>query len=660
MAQSSICIESSLFSCLFVFLPLAEFHKIFFTGRFGWNIGFYNDFYWKNFYRKTIRTIKMSQWTVNDGIEDVDDDLLSSPTIGGREGTIYLIDVAIMENVEQFQLCLDCIEADLLKRILINARDLVSVVFYNTQHSPPPSATLGDDEDMSTVVPSNCAVFIPLKPLSKDLIRYFKSFSASDDFFNFGQQYGSSGGSCFSEALWLCSRLVIRCNYRLINAQIVLFTNNEIPHMPGTEEYNLAFVRADDLKENNILVDLVPLVDGDFDFEPFFKEFLCIVDDMEQEQFEYDQPMDQQFKYLNRINSANYRKSCLRHMIFELSEDLSLSCDVYSLTRNAKKPNAVKMFGENKQVVVGKRSHYANVRSQDNQEDDEVNVTHKVLTSQLYKSQQICGKEILFSPEELIAMKTIQNTGLRLLGFKPIEHLQPRWMIKHCLFMYPNDKRINGSTTLLRTLWQTCLDKGKYALCALTMRRFTPPKFVALVPQTADKSGNDGFRIVFMPVETNIGALDAIVKPMPAPTPEQVDLFEKLCKKLRFKNGYDVQLFCNPSLQSFNTNLESTVYDEEAKYVEDLTLPKLQHQDDKVAPFLDQIELEFGSEDVGPRPKAAKKDISSNDFEAAIRNGQMNAVTVDQLKDFIRSRKGNLPPRAVKKDLFEQATKLIN
>lgn len=222
--------------------------------------------------------------------------------ITGRGGTIYLIDAAIFKNVEKeknthFLECLDCIEADLLKRILVNSRDLVSVIFYNTQHSPPPSVELTDGEDTTvTVVPPNCAVFIPLKPLNKDLIQYFKNFNESEDFFNFGQTYGTSDGNCFSEALWLCSRLIIRCNYRLMNSQIVLFTNNEQPHLFGSEEQQQAFVRAKDLNEYNISVDLVPLVD-EFDLEPFYKEFLCVVDDdMDTEQFHYDKPVDQRFK----------------------------------------------------------------------------------------------------------------------------------------------------------------------------------------------------------------------------------------------------------------------------------------------------------------------------------------------------------------------------
>lgn len=48
-------------------------------------------------------------------------------------------------------------------------------------------------------------------------------------------------------------------------------------------------------------------------------------------------------------------------------------------------------------------------------------------------------------------------------------------------------------------------------------------------------------------------------------------------------------------LESFYTNLEALVYDEEVKEIEDLTLPKLSMQDEKLDPFLEEIEEQFGS-----------------------------------------------------------------
>lgn len=437
-----------------------------------------------------------SQWVPNDDVIDGDEENVA-PKFTGREGTIYLIDATIFGDVEQFRECLDCIEADLLKNILINARDLVSVVFFNTLHSPPASTKLTQGVEDTTVIPANCAVFIPLKPLSKDLIQYFKSFRESSDLFDFATTYGISNGSCFSEALWLCSRLIIRSNYKLNHSKIILFTNNVLPHMPGTQEQQQAFVRAKDLCDNNIVVDLVPMVD-DFDFEPFYKEFICTVEDIEPEQFRCEKPVDQRFKLLHRMYRPNYQKSCVRHINFELAEGVAMSCDVHSFTRTAKKPNAVRMNRENREVVVGKRANFIVEPNSHNENrdrhgdedgigdgvrDGNENVTElrKVMPSQLFKSQNIGGKEILFSADEVVAMKSIQSTGFRLLGFKPLNQLKQRWMVKHCQFLYPNEKKIHGSTTLFRALWQKCWEKQKYALCTVTMRRNAAPEYVSFL-----------------------------------------------------------------------------------------------------------------------------------------------------------------------------------
>lgn len=78
-----------------------------------------------------------------------------------------------------------------------------------------------------------------------------------------------------------------------------------------------------------------------------------------------------------------------------------------------------------------------------------------------------------------------------------------------------------------------------------------------------------------------------------APAPSQVELFESICKKLRFK--YRPEDFVNPMLATFYSNLEALVYDEEAQEVNDLTLPPYEKQDTKIQKFVDHIEEEFGA-----------------------------------------------------------------
>lgn len=92
-----------------------------------------------------------------------------------------------------------------------------------------------------------------------------------------------------------------------------------------------------------------------------------------------------------------------------------------------------------------------------------------------------------------------------------------------------------------------------------------------------------------------------------------------------------------------------------------------------------RVKRRYDGETAGSRVKVSKKDLSAKDVEEAIRNGrvsnfiffawikvivcfqlsQMEAVTVQHLKDFIRTCK-KTTPTGTKRVLFEFAEKLIN
>lgn len=425
-----------------------------------------------------------SQWALQNDDNEEDEIEIGPTKYTGREGTIYLIDKQMTADEEAFQICLECIEADLLKGILVNARDLVSVVFYNTEHSPPSSSTFAQSDEINAMVPNHCAIFIPLMPLSKDLIQYFKNFRNSDTYFDIEQKYGTSSGSSFYDAFWLCSRLNIRCTYSLINCKVLLFTQNEQPYMPGSVELQRTLKLAKDFLDNNMLVDLIPMID-DFNMDLFYKEFLCEVLGTDLDEFRCNTPKEQQEALLNRVFRKNFRKSCLRHLTWNLTNDLLISCDLYSFTRSARKPNAIRMFRDTGETVIAKRCHMVEELTIDenvgeatsNADESNVIVTErKVLPGELFKSQTFAGKEIVFRADELIAMKSITSPGLNLLGFKSLNQLKPHWMIRQTYFMYPSENKIKGSTTLFRTLWNKCLEKKLFALCVLTMQRKVSPK----------------------------------------------------------------------------------------------------------------------------------------------------------------------------------------
>lgn len=421
----------------------------------------------------------------------------------------------------------------MLKSISENAKDLAAVVFYNTEKSPAPK-DVAEDEEVTAASP-HCAVFMSLKPLSKQSISYFKNFRKSVDFLDFPNTYGTDPNGKFADALWLCSRIVMRCNYKLSTSTIILFTNNEQPHMPGSLELQQTMNRAKDLMENDISVYLVPMVD-EFDCNLFYKEFLSRVSEEELDAFREIVPEDQRQTLLNRITRKNFHKKCLRHINLVLGDGLEISCDLHSFIKLAKKPTAIKMLRDTNEVLVAKRCYVVpqtnvehqmsvdpqaearpqmdaepradaepqqiNAESDVNAEVLRTETTHKLLPGELFKYQEIGGQEVAFSAEELTSLKTLVPPGLRLLGFKPMETFTPRCFVKCCVFLSPSDGLIQGSTKLFRALWEKCLEKGVYALCTLTYRRKVAPRYVALVPQYGETDGKDGFRVVYVPMES--------------------------------------------------------------------------------------------------------------------------------------------------------------
>ncbi|NXO00960.1 XRCC6 protein, partial [Rhinopomastus cyanomelas] len=131
-----------------------------------------------------------------------------------------------------------------------------------------------------------------------------------------------------------------------------------------------------------------------------------------------------------------------------------------------------------------------------------------------------------------------------------------------------------GSTTLFNALLIKCLEKEVMALCRYTIRRNTPPRFVALVPQEEEvdeqkvQIAPPGFHVIFLPYADDKRNVDFTEK-VPA-NREQVDKMKAIVQKLRFK--YRTDGFENPVLQQHFRNLEALALEKmEPEVAEDLT-----------------------------------------------------------------------------------------
>lgn len=118
--------------------------------------------------------------------------------------------------------------------------------------------------------------------------------------------------------------------------------------------------------------------------------------------------------------------------------------------------------------------------------------------------------------------------------------------------------------------------------------------------------------------------------------------------------------------------MEALVFDDEAPEFIDETVPDVETQDEKIANYVTAIKEEFGSDQAGATKrsnasaangnasKAAKTDLSMSDIEQAVRDGRANNCTVQNLKDFIKSKGRAFSSKATKPALVTLAEEIVN
>ncbi|XP_021706756.1 X-ray repair cross-complementing protein 6 [Aedes aegypti] len=587
-------------------------------------------------------------WNPNHAEEEEDS---QEYVFGGREGLLALIDCADYMFLERddgstnFKETLALIEAIMRNKIISSEKDLVGVVFYNTEHSPAPA----DEIELETglVVPKKTAIYMPLSNPSADSIRKIINFKDSEDL-DFDRKFGHSQDSNLSDVLWLCSRLFTRCGYKLEQSSIVLFTSNDEPHSAGSYEYQQCFVKAKDLQQLDINIVLIPMSEQ-FDGSKFYQEFLCTVADEDPDQFTFPCYQESREPLLARIFRRDFKKKALSHVKWQLSDDVSLGVNIYSLSRKTKYPAKVKLLRDTNEVIVSKRSYQVICADHDQSGPS----SKPLLPGDQRKTLTIGGEKVSFSVDEVTNMKQMLQPGIQLLGFKPISKVSPVNHLRSSLFLYPDEGTISGSTVLFRALYEKCLAKQRAAFCMLTMRRKQPSKLVALIPQECcfNEDGepyrHSGFRIEFIPYAADMRKLDVFEKSTPEVSQEQIDVFKSVAKKIKFK--YHPSQFENPVLMTTYTNIEALLFDRHDLEVYDSTKPDDDRIDSKVGTFVDRIGTLFG-EDIteapkrrtkaadgeGPSSKAAKLDVDPVTIIEAIQSGKTGSVLVGTLRAYLQ------------------------
>jgi len=126
---------------------------------------------------------------------------------------------------------------------------------------------------------------------------------------------------------------------------------------------------------------------------------------------------------------------------------------------------------------------------------------------------------------------------------------------------------IKGSTTAFIALLDRMVAKDKIAIARLTPRVNSPPRFVALLPQSEIYDEDNvqlepaGFYLIYLPYADDIRAVK--LQPAPKANEEQIKKAKKIVKALRIK--FDSRNFENPAIQKHYSNLQALALDRETQ-----------------------------------------------------------------------------------------------
>lgn len=575
-------------------------------------------------------------WEEFDDKDEIEDDNSTSESFTvPRDGLIFLIDSTedMFDDSEEtsFQFSVKCAYTTLKNKIIYSEKDLISVVLFGT------------DKEKNALDFKHIYVFQELEqPGAEKIIQVKNLLNSNSEAFK--EEYGHNKNFSMAEVLWTCSTLFSACKQKLTHQRILLFTNCDNPHSNNSTLEKQAKTKAKDLFELGIEIDLMHIhrEDKRFDVNKFYKDIMYLSDE------EYNKLPDPAEKFdelLMRIRAKNHKKHSLGRTNFYLGEDLKIAVNIFNLVRSATKPYSIKLSKINNSELKTMTKYYR------------ADTAEILLPSDLKKCQDYAGKKIYMEIDELKQIKSFGDSGLTLLGFKPLACLKPHHHLRPAQFIYPDELRITGSIRLFYALLQQC-HKRKYApICKFIPRNNDTPKLVALIPQEEELDDHGmqevphGFHVVFLPFMEDIRKFN--IKNKQKPKEQLVDKAKEIIKKLQFR--FHPESFENPVLQQHWRNIEALALDQDAPdELVDYTMPDYKTMEQRAGKLMEEFKsLAFADnyENIitgkkrnitatggGTSKRARIDDVKVTvDIQKEAQEGRLDRLTVSVLKEFCKS-----------------------
>jgi len=483
-----------------------------------------------------------------------------------KDVVVFLVDCNQNMVKEAIPKIIHVIESFLKTKIITNEKDLFSLILYNTQSEKNILQFKGINNLISISEPDARLIKeikILVSKTDPNLNPNYISFIQEK--FNPVKDMEVS----LNDALWICQTEFKIYDAKKYNRRIFLFTDNDDPMLNNMTERKRTIQRGKDMLDSEIVLELFPMnVNRPFDMRKFYSDIITI-DNLSEDLVLSRGSFESRLRELSkRIRQKEIKKRTLGRCPFFLSKDIKFNINFYAGLHKATKPKSY--------LVDGKTNKNLNV------------VNHAICKetgSVLYQNQigtyqEYGGSKVIFSKDDMKKIKTMDDPGLKLMGFKDASFIKPYHNIRESYFLYPNEFLSNGASQLCDALIKQLTVKNKVAIVKFVPRDGASIRFCALLPQKESFDEDyfqtpPGFNLIFLPYSDDIRSnSDILQRSNIEGTINENNLISSKAIIKKMNIDFDTRSFENPVLQRFFSTLQALALGEnETEYVEDLINP---------------------------------------------------------------------------------------
>ncbi|RMJ23647.1 hypothetical protein PHISP_05497 [Aspergillus sp. HF37] len=581
------------------------------------------------------------------------------------------------------------------QRIISNPRDMIGVLLFGTQESKFYNEDENSRGDLSY---PHCYLFTDLDVPSAHEVKELRAL-AEDEGKARDVLAPSEERVSMANVLFCANQIFTSKAPNFTSRRLFIVTDDDNPHGDNKSLRSASTVRAKDLYDLGVIIELFPISRPEFEFDnsKFYDDIIYKASPADPEAPAHLQSETKVStasgdgisllnSLLSNINSKSVPKRALfSNIALEIGPNFKVSVNGYLLFKRQEPSRScyVWLGGEKPQIAQGVTTLTA---------DDTARAVEK---QEIRKAYKFGDEQVSFTPEEQQSLRNFGDPVIRIIGFKPLSAL-PFWAtMKHPTFIYPSEEDYVGSTRVFSALHQKLLKDSKMALVWFIPRKNAAPVLGAMMAGAEKMDDHDtqkfppGMWILPLPFADDVRqnpetSLNVAPEPL-------IDRMREVIQQLQLpKAVYDPTKYPNPSLQWHYRILQALALDEDLpEQPEDKTIPKYRQIDKRTGEYVlawsDELEAQYNKisaempktstlakrgprdrkaddESEGAQPsKKVKVEAGASGAEDQVRmqyqKGALSKLTLPILKEFLVSHGRSTAGK--KADLVERIEDLL-